>query len=50
MKKDVMVFIDNLPLLPYEKNELKEAFDRASGFYPVKGRSENAIRKWVKSL
>ena len=40
MKKDVMVFIDNLPLLPYEKSELKEAFDRASGFYWVKARQE----------
>ena len=40
MEKDIFGFIDNLPLLPYEKLELKEAYNRASGFYWVKARQE----------
>lgn len=40
MKKDVIVFIENLPALPYEKKEITDAFNRASGFYWVKARQE----------
>jgi len=40
MKRDVLVFIDNLPALPYEKKEIRDAFERASGIYWVKARQE----------
>jgi hypothetical protein len=42
MKNDVLVFIDNLPLLPYEVAEVKAAYERSLHYSWVQAREEIA--------